>query len=175
MYKIFFLVFLALAAIAGNLDLSSGQIKAHTEIFGDSDINPTSKEITSKLTINGDIESINGTLSIDSLSLKSSKSDRDEHMYKVLHVEGYPTITFDIKNIIKAQDGYQINGTLTLNGVSKDISSQALIVSENNTVNIEGGFNIKLSDFGIEPPTLLFLTVRDQIDIAYNLTYNKVN
>jgi len=175
MYKLLILALLTIGASAGNLGLVNGQIKAHTEIFGDSDISPISKDIKSHLTMNSDIQSIRGMISIEALSLKSSKSDRDVHMYKVLNATMNPTVSFDIQNITKAEEGYQISGTLKLNGVSKSISSNVAITNENKIFNLSGSFSVKLTDYGMEQPTLLFLTVRNKIDITYELTYNKTN
>ena len=175
MRKLIFLVILSIFSYANNLVLQEGEIIAHTEIFGDSKINPKTKSIDSKLFINQNIESIKGDIYINSISLKSDNEDRDEHMYKVLNIELYSTINFEITSIEKKDLDYKINGVLTLNGVKKSISSIASISKTQNLLNLEGDFFIKLTDFSIEPPTLLFLTVRDQIDIKYNLSYKKGN
>ena len=46
---------------------------------------------------------------------------------------------------------------------------KAKILKENGTVQIHSLFSIKMTDFGIEPPVMIFLTVRDQVDIDVNL------
>lgn len=173
MRKLIFLAILAIFSFGDNLVLQDGEIMAHTEIFGDSQINPKTKEIDSKLTINQNIESIKGDITIKSLSLKSDNSDRDKHMYEVLNIEINPTINFEIKTVKKSGTAYEINGLLTLNAVKKEISSFATITEESNLINLIGDFSIKLSEFNMEPPSLLFLTVRNQIDINYNLSYKK--
>ena len=45
MFKILVMLCLGLAAFASNLSIQKGEIVAHTEVFGDSQINPTTKEI----------------------------------------------------------------------------------------------------------------------------------
>lgn len=171
MYKLIIIVLLALNVNAAGLSFVKGQIKAHTKVFGESHIDPMTKQIDSKLTMDGNISSMKGKISISTLSLKSDNDKRDEHMYKTLNAQSNPYITFDIKNIVKTDKMYQINGVLILNGVTKNVSSSAEIVDANNTLNLSGSFSIKLTDYNIEPPKLLFLTVRDQIDISYDLTY----
>ncbi len=175
MRKLFILVILSIFSFGNNLILEKGEIIAHTEIFGDSDINPATKEIDSKFIMNENIESIEGLISIKSLSLTSDTPDRDKHMYEVLNITINPTINFEIKTVKKVDDLYEINGFLTLNGIEKEITSRASIIEEKDFLNLKGDFSIKLSEFNMEPPSLLFLTVRDQIDIKYNLSYTKEN
>lgn len=176
MHKLILLVLFSIFSYANNLVLQEGEIKAHTEILGDSKIDPSTKTINSKLTIDKNIESIKGDISISSLTLKSDNEDRDKHMYEVLNIEVHPKIHLNIIDIKKDEkDGnlYNINASLTLNGVTKNIISNSKIAEENNIINFDGSFSIKLTQFNIEPPSLLFLTVRDQIDINYNLSYEE--
>ncbi|WP_024954766.1 YceI family protein [Sulfurospirillum arcachonense] len=176
MYRIvIFVLVTCLWANASDLTLQKGNISAHTEIFGDSNINPSTKEIHSKLMIDANIESLRGKIFIDTLSLNSDKKDRDEHMYELLNTQLHKTISYEIKEISKIKDDYQIAGVLTLNGVQKDVLSIASIKQDSNNLSLEGNFSIQLTQYDMTPPTLLFLTVRDQIDITYNLTYKKVN
>lgn len=173
MHKLIILVIVAIFSYGDNLVLQEGEIIAHTEIFGDSEINPSTKKIDSKLTMNQNIESIKGDITIKSLSLRSDNDDRDKHMYEVLNIKINPEISFEIKTVKKTDSFYKIDGLLTLNAIKKEISSLSIITEEKNLLNLSGNFSIKLSEFNIEPPSLLFLTVRDQIDIKYNLSHTK--
>ena len=168
MYK-FILLLATAVALQAQLVVSSGSISAHTEVFGDSDITPVSTTIQSHLKMDESIESIHGGVLIQTLSLQSTKKDRDKNMYELLNAVTYPTITFNIKKVYKVDNAYEVVGSLILNGVVKDITTKAQITQEKGHVFMKGDFSILLSQFNMEPPTLLFLTVRDQIDIAYNL------
>jgi len=169
MRKLVFLVLLTGFAFANSLVLQNGKIQAHTEVFGDSSINPSSNTLESKLEIKDSIQSIKGVVSIQSLSLVSDNKDRDKHMYEVLNVSVNPKIIFSIVSINKDKSGYKINGFLTLNGITKKIKTHSVITQKDKNISINGDFSILLTDFGIEPPSMFFLTVRDQIDINYNL------
>lgn len=173
MFKIFSLLFVAVFLNAGHLTIQEGNIKAHTEVFGDSTIDPETKDISSYLTIEDSIESIKGLVSIKSISLKSDNEKRDGNMYETINANNHPLISFKFENIEKNEDSYLITGILNLNGKNKEIKSIAKIEDLSNALKINGNFSFNLTDFGIEPPTLLFLTVRNQIDIAYNLNYTK--
>lgn len=173
MFKVLLLLSLILGANASNINVQKGEIIAHTEVFGDSQINPATKEINALLSIDNDIESIKGKIYFDTLSLVSSKKDRDKNMYELLNIEKYKSISFDITNIVKNEDKYNINGVLTLNGVSKSITTKSDIVEDKDMIILNGDFSFNLTDFNLEPPTMFFLTVRNQIDITYNIELKK--
>jgi len=169
MFKLLVILSLGLFASANSLMVQNGEIKAHTEVFGDGEINPTTKDVKADLTIENTIESIKGKIYFDTLSLISDKKSRDESMYKLLNIEKFKTISFDIRSITKTPEAYEIKGVLTLNGVSKNIKAKISITQQNNQVLLSGGFSFNLTDFNLEPPTMMFLTVRNQIDISYNI------
>ena len=173
MSKILIILCLSLAAIASSLNIKKGEIIAHTEVFGDSQINPSTKEINTFLTIQKEVESIRGKIYFDTITLISQKRDRDSNMYELLNFQKYKNISFDISNIEKNENGYYINGDLTLNGISKNITTNGEIINNKDAILLKGGFSFNLTDFNLEPPTMFFLTVRNQIDISYNIQLKK--
>lgn len=173
MSKILIILCLSLAAIASSLNIKKGEIIAHTEVFGDSQINPSTKEINTFLTIQKEVESIRGKIYFDTITLISQKRDRDSNMYELLNFQKYKNISFDISNIVKNENGYYINGDLTLNGITKNITTNGEIINNKDAILLKGGFSFNLTDFNLEPPTMFFLTVRNQIDISYNIQLNK--
>ena len=173
MSKILIILCLSLALNAANLNIQKGEIIAHTEVFGDSQISPSTKEINTFLTIQKEVESIRGKIYFDTITLISQKRDRDSNMYELLNFQKYKNISFDISNIIKNENGYYINGDLTLNGITKNITTNGEIINNKDAILLKGGFSFNLTDFNLEPPTMFFLTVRNQIDISYNIQLNK--
>ena len=95
-------------------------------------------------------------------------------MYTLLNAEKFKTISFDVKSITKTSEAYEIKGALTLNGITKNIKAKINIIEQNNKITLNGGFSFNLTDFSMEPPKMLFLTVRNQIDISYNISLEKV-
>ena len=173
MFKILIILCLGLAAIASNLNVQKGEIIAHTEVFGDSQINPTTKEINSFLTMQNDIQSIRGKIYFDTISLISQKRDRDSNMYELLNSEKFKTISFDITSIVKNETTYDISGELTLNGITKNFTFKSEIINNKDTILLNGGFSFNLTDFNLEPHTMFFLKVRNQIDISFNIELKK--
>ncbi len=174
MFKLLIILGLSLFASANSLMVQNGEIKAHTEVFGDSEINPSTKNVKADLTIEKSVESIKGKIYFETLSLISGKKDRDTNMYELLNVEKFKTISFDIKSITKNETDYEIKGALSLNGVTKNIKANISINQENDGILLTGAFSFNLTDFNLEPPTMLFLTVRNQIDISYNILLKEV-
>ena len=173
MSKILIILCLSLALNTANLNIQKGEIIAHTEVFGDSQINPSTKEINTFLTIQKEVESIRGKIYFDTITLISQKRDRDSNMYELLNFQKYKNISFDISNIVKNENGYYINGDLTLNGITKNITTNGEIINNKDAILLKGGFSFNLTDFNLEPPTMFFLTVRNQIDISYNIQLKK--
>ncbi|WP_375725075.1 YceI family protein [Arcobacter sp. KX21116] len=172
MFKLVLVLLFALIANANELKLLDGQIQAHTEVFGDSTIDPQTKDIITKVQKGDSIESISGEFIINSSTLTSDNKDRDKHMYEVLRSSVCPKILFTIIAIEKAGDKYKITGNLKMNKMTHQITTLATI-TQNDKININGDFSINLTDFDIEPPTMFFLTVRNKIDIKYNFNFNK--
>ncbi len=174
MFKLVVILLVALYANGSQLKLLGGKIQAHTEVFGDRHIDPATTSIGSELSIKDSIESLQGKIFIHANTLVSEKKDRDENMYELLNVVKFPTISVKIHSLTKIEeDKYKLVGILTLNGVSKKITSDVVITETGNMVTLNGSFDINLTSYDMEPPVLLFLTVRDQIDISYNLKYKK--
>lgn len=161
------------AAYAKELHFKEGFIQAQTEILGDSNIAPKSSHIMTKLVMEEGVESLKGDISLELLNLKSENEKRDAHMYETLHVKEHPSTSFKLKEVKKEADGYHLLGVLTLNNQTKDIDTKADISDQEALLQLKGGFSIKMTDFGIEPPTLLFLSVRDEIVISYDLSLTK--
>ncbi len=165
-------LFFALAASSAELRFVSGFVGAHTSVFGDHTIDPKSEKLQSSLTMDGDIESIKGSVAIDALSLVSDDAKRDEHMYGTLDAEKFPKINYTIQAVKKEGAGYDILGTLDLHGVQKEVHFKSSIEESSGKVKMRGESAIKMSDFSITPPTLLFLTVRDDVNLTFDAEFS---
>jgi polyisoprenoid-binding protein YceI len=172
MYKIILICLLTITGNAQNLVLDKGEINAHTGIFGDSNIDPSSNKIKSKLTIGSSLMTIRGDIELEAISLKSDNDDRDENMHELFDIKSFSKISFNIKNITKQNNKYLITGILDFHGIKKEILSTANILFRDNDLVLDGNMSISLTQFSIKPPSLLFFTVRDKINIDYRLNYN---
>ncbi len=165
--KVMVLLIFPLVLFGANLSVKSGVIQAHTKVFGDTSINPSTKKIHADLSIqDGDIASLHGTLSFRILDFTSSKSSRDEHMQEMFEMQKYANIKLTIKKLLPTNgQHYTIKGILNMHGVNKVVSIKSTIVQKGNNITIKADFSVKVSDYGMKPPSLLLFTVRDRVDI----------
>jgi len=163
----------AICAFANPLVFTQGAVIAHTEVFGDSSIDPQTSNITSHLSIGDDISSLKGSVDVSLIALKSDNHDRDKHMHKAIEAMKYLITTYTISNVKRVDDHYEVQGTLDLHGVKKPLNLAGNIELSNGKLKMDLKTSFKMSGFGIEPPKLLFLTVRDKIDMKINTTFTK--
>jgi polyisoprenoid-binding protein YceI len=158
---------------SANLTFSSGSVEAHTKIMGDSNINPSSSNIVSHLTMDkGDVTTLKGSVDVSLVELKSENEDRDEHMHETINVDKYAKTTYTINSVEKNTAGtYNISGTLSLHGITKNIDLLGTVIESGESVSINAKTTFNMSDFGIEPPSMLFLTVRDLLEMSIDTTY----
>jgi len=170
------LVVLALVAsmYAGNLSFESGVIKAHTEVFGDTTIDPSSKKATSHLVMEAAPLTLKGTIEVSMGDLISDNKKRDEHMQEALEADSFPKAVFDVKEVVaKGGNNYTLKGMMTLHGVVKPLSFDGTIVEEGGKVHIKTASTMKMTDFGIKPIKMVFLTVRDQVDLNVDISLKR--
>lgn len=167
------LVFAA-SLYAGNLTFESGSIKAHTEVFGDSSIDPVFKKATSKLSMEDSLSSLRGSIEVSLADFISDNKKRDAHMYEAMENDKFPRAMFEIKEVVaKGGDNVILKGSLSLHGVSKPMSFEGSVNEEGSKVRIKAKSTMKMSDFGINPPKMVFLTVRDQVDLNVDVVLKR--
>lgn len=174
MKKVLFLALLSTAWLAaGNLVVTKGKIKAHTEVFGDSTIDPSTTGLQSHLTMKNTIESIRGTIDVSMKILQSDNKERDEHMLEAIEEVKYPLAKYTFKDIERSNKGYIVNGILDFHGIKRPLSIQAEITKTNQKINFKGRSSFLMSSYNVKPPKMLFLTVRDQIDLDIDVAFEK--
>ena len=130
------------------------------------------------------IEVTEETLNINKLnveiiseSLKSGKKSMDKNTYKALETDKYSSIKFNYlsaKSITKVSDNtYSVEayGNLTITGNTQKILLKFKLKTEDNKVSIEGEKSIKMTSYGVEPPTALLGTIKtgDDLTIKFNI------
>jgi polyisoprenoid-binding protein YceI len=96
-------------------------------------------------------------ITIEADSVDTNVDKRNQHLKSAdfFSVKEFPTIEFKSDKVKKAKDdGYEVSGTLTLHGVTKDITLHVQQIGfaegERGTVaGFETTFTIKRSDFGM--------------------------
>ena len=117
---------------------------------------------------------LGGPVQIDTAvaGLRTGNTNRDAHMLEVL---GYPQYK-QVRVVLlrsRARDAghYHLEGRITVKGVERPFAGTAAITEQKGgVVDVRGEFVIKLSEFGVERPALLFYRIEDAVRITYTLT-----
>jgi polyisoprenoid-binding protein YceI len=112
-----------------------------------------------------------GSIVVDARSGDTGIGARDNEMREsVLEAQRYPEITFDPQHFtLELRRGGQfqatMQGVLTLHGGRHDVAltAQGQLVGDNLTATAH--FSVPYVDWGLEDPSVLFLTVAKQVDI----------
>ncbi|MDD5372970.1 MAG: YceI family protein [Sulfurimonas sp.] len=172
MKKLLLTLLLALPLFAVNLQLKSGSVAAHTEMVMDSTIDPLNNSLHADITMDGDdITTLKGKFWVEMNLFVSDKSDRDKSMYKEVEADKFKLATYTISSVTKADDSYTINGVLNFHGKEKPLSAKAKITMTNGTPTIEAASMILVSDFGIKMPCMVFMCVRDRVDLLVKAAF----
>lgn len=167
MTKLLFVLLLTLPLFAGNLQLKKGFVGAHTEMMMDKTIDPLNSNLHADMNMEGDdLTSLRGKLWIEMKLFSSDNDDRDEHMHESNEVAEFPLATYTITDVTKS-DGiiYTINGELDFHGQKQAFTLKSEIILSENEVIINATSNFLVSDYGVEMPCMIFMCVRDQVDI----------
>lgn len=174
MKKIVTLIVLALPLFSAPLTLKEGFIAAHTEMAMDSTIDPMATHLRTDLTMDGDIVSLKGTISVNLTDFSSDNSGRDENMQESLESAKFVAATYTIGSVEhKDADNYLLKGTMDFHGVQKEMAFDGEITESGEGMSISVKSSMLISDFGIEMPCMMFLCVRDQVDIFAKVVLEK--
>jgi len=108
--------------------------------------------------------------------LDCRNSTMNEHMRKAIKASQFPTIVFRASTyeLAKSSDGVAVtlNGTLTLGGVEKPITINAQAKpGDNGTLVVSGTREVRMTEFGLKPPTLMLgtLKVDERIKVGFDV------
>ncbi|MHB1861892.1 MAG: YceI family protein [Gemmatimonadaceae bacterium] len=113
-------------------------------------------------------------------SLKCGHGQMDDNMYGTLRAKDYPNITYvlggyDLVPAEAAADSFvaKTHGMLTIAGKVNPVDMMVVGGrSPNGVAHATGSLELKMSDFGIKPPSFFFGTLRvgDKIVIKFDLS-----
>lgn len=112
------------------------------------------------------------TLSVPCESLKSGHSAMDKNAYSALNAASYKSISFILTSSNISSGKIECTGNLTVAGSTKSISIETTYHPlESQALLFTGKKKLKMSDFGIEPPSFMFGTVStgDEITVSFNV------
>lgn len=142
----------------------------------------TGAEVSGTATIEGE-KLTAGEVTVQVASIKTDSDRRDSQFAgNVMNTGAYPTATFRIDTPIDLssvpRDGttttITVPGTLTLKGQSKPATVDMTVLHSRDSLIASGSIPVTWTDFGVEPPSLGFVTVDGSgtVDFLVSLTSN---
>lgn len=105
------------------------------------------------------------------MSFDSRNTNRDSHGLEMIEALTFPKVNFTSASIQERENTMTINGSLNFHGVTKNIIVEAKSIIEANRITIDGSFPIKLQDYKISPPSLLFVKIEDEIKVNFHFVF----
>jgi hypothetical protein len=104
------------------------------------------------------------------------------NIHKYLKVDEYPSITFTLKEIVSIETTNTSDVTITAKGTLKAAGGSSDIIMSvvgkqlpNGNIEFTGSPDLKMTDYGISPPTAIMGTVRatDEFKVTFTITVGK--
>lgn len=113
-------------------------------------------------------------------SIKSGEKLMDSKTYETLNADKNPSITFRMTEVAGIQRNgndlqITVNGNLSIAGSTRKVQLKASGKTNSNGVyTFSGSINLKMTDFGMKPPTALLGTMKvgDQVKLVFDVTLN---
>lgn len=153
-------------AIKGESSLSYGLVHPMHHITG------VSRDFLCQVDLSPDTVSSRIKVSAAVSSFDSKNSSRDSHAMEMVEAMKYPRVEFSSEAVKPEGDGYLVSGNLTFHGITRPVSFHVSPKSAGGKVEIIGEFAVKLSDYKVKRPTLLFVPTQDKLTIRFDLFAN---
>ena len=120
---------------------------------------------------------VSGSLEVNAATLKTGEDGRDRDMRKLLAVERYPEIRFTVERVEASFHSLAersdvlvtITGRMLIRGVERSVVFPGRVRRRSNGLWVRGETQIKMSDFGISPPSRLFFHVADSVLVGFDV------
>jgi polyisoprenoid-binding protein YceI len=115
------------------------------------------------------------SLSIPVALIDCKNGTMNDHMREALKADKNPTITWKMSSYRVEGTTVEISGTLTIAGKENPIVLRGTGVAENGTVTLKGTKLLKMTDYGVKPPSLMFGTMKvaDAVTVSFDLVLNQ--
>lgn len=119
---------------------------------------------------------------VDLSSLDTGIGLRNRHMREnYLETDKYPITHFSGKIVkpesISDEQGYkvQVAGKIYLHGVERPLEVNGILLGDENNYQIRTKFIVKLSDFNIEIPSIMFYKIDEAMDLELDFHIIQIN
>jgi polyisoprenoid-binding protein YceI len=135
------------------------------------------EEESGSFTIDGTTLSA-GTIAVDVTSIATDNSNRDDYFANdAMEASTYPTASFELAEAAELPDdvtsgetvSVEVTGTLTMHGVSQEVTATLEVVVSGDTAQIVGTVPLTFADYDVEAPSLGFVEVEADGQLEFSL------
>lgn len=173
--------------LAGAWSVSDGSEAGYRvdEVLNGTDVTVTGRtdDVTGTFTIGDTGLTLDAAeLTVDVASIATDSDNRDEYFRsQAMNVSEFPTATFTLTDPVTLDNApasgevvkTQATGELTLAGKTQTVTAEIELKSDGTTAEIAGSIPITFADFGVEAPSLGFVSVEDSGSVEFQLTAAK--
>jgi polyisoprenoid-binding protein YceI len=135
-------------------------------------IESTSKEIDCRIEIDPAKKEIKTvSAQIDVTTFNSGNSNRDSHAMEVIDAITYPDVIFLSNSVVQNGDSVKVTGKLTFHGLTKEIAIAAATKWSPSRLEVSGAFNLSLTEFKVERPSLLMIKSDDILKFSLTAVF----
>ena len=146
-------------------------------------VNLVSGAMEAEVNTDGSIGLTSIRISMEVLSIKSDMGRvMDSKTYEALKATAHPEIVFTLSApsrltpVMDCGNPIPVRGNLSLAGVCKPVTMQIkTILIRHGGLEFEGYEDLKMTDFGVRPPSALFGTMRASPDITIHFKTHFIN
>jgi hypothetical protein len=153
--------------------------KSYVKFFSNAAIEDIAAENTKSSSIfneaTGDV-----VFSIPIKEFEFDKSLMKEHFNeKYMETEQFPKSTFSGKisgyqSAVAGEQNATAIGKLTIHGVTQDVQLPGTIINANGTITMKAKFMVKLADYKIKIPQLLWKNIAEEVAVTVEFNYKSL-
>jgi polyisoprenoid-binding protein YceI len=106
------------------------------------------------------------TVTVPVESLKSAHSGLDKNLRKTLKASEHPAITFTLRSYKVEGANVTAEGELSVAGKPRAVLLTSRLEARGGALFVEGSQPLKMTDFGIKPPTMMLGAVKTSDDVT---------
>lgn len=132
-------------------------------------VNGVTRDFACTVELSDDTVTSQVRVSADVRTFDSGNPNRDDHAMEAIRARKHPRVAFASDSVRKAGGIWRVHGRLTFAGQTRPVDFSVVPKREAGRIRITGDFAVKLSDFGVERPSLMFVPAKDRLTIRFEL------
>jgi len=141
--------------------------------------NGTTREVEGQLAADpADLQAgVTGYVLVKAANLHTGSGGRDRDMQRALSVDRFPDIRFTVQRVAasfpsatdRADVLLTITGLMQIHGIERPVTFPARLRLRDDKIWVRGEAELKMSDYGVKPPSHFLLSVKDRVVASFDL------